>query len=59
MKTLSTNGGDGRDPTGRFTKGNPGGPGNPLARSVALMRQTMLEAVSDEDLREIVRALDV
>ena len=57
MKTPSTNGGNGRDATGRFTKGNPGGPGNPFARRVALMRQTMLEAVSDEDLREIVRAL--
>jgi hypothetical protein len=59
MKTLITNGGDGRDPTGRFPKGNPGGLGNPLVRSVALMRQTMLEAFSDEDLCAIVRALDV
>jgi hypothetical protein len=57
MKTPSTNGGNGRDATGRFTKGNPGGPGNPFARRVALMRQTMLEAVSDEDLRAIVRTL--
>jgi hypothetical protein len=57
MKTPSPNGGNGRDPMGRFTKGNPGGPGNPFARRVALMRQTMLEAVSDEDLREIVAAL--
>ena len=57
MKTPSPNGGNGRDATGRFTKGNAGGPGNPFARRVALMRQTMLEAVSDEDLREIVRAL--
>ena|SRR5215510_14442507 len=57
MKTPSTNGGKGRDPMGRFTKGNPGGPGNPFARRVALMRQTILEAVSDEELRGIVRAL--
>jgi hypothetical protein len=57
MKPPSTNGGNGRDPTGRFRKGNPGGPGNPFARRVALMRQTMLEAVSDEDLCEIVAAL--
>jgi|SRR5215510_650187 len=57
MKTPSTNGGNGRDPAGRFTKGNPGGPGNPFARRVALMRQTILEAVSDEDLRAIVRVL--
>ena len=55
MKTPSPNGANGRDGTGRFTKGNPGGTGNPFARRVALMRQTMLEG--DEDLREIVRAL--
>jgi len=29
---------DGRDARGRFTKGNPGGPGNPHARRVAALR---------------------
>jgi hypothetical protein len=43
MKTPLTNGGNGRDAAGRFPKGNPGGPANPFARRVALMRQTMLE----------------
>ena len=57
MKTPSTNGGNGRDATDHFTTGNPGGPGNPFAPRVALMRRTMLEAVSDKDVREIVRAL--
>lgn len=59
-KTLpSTNGNNGRDQTGRFTKGNPGGPGNPFARKVSMMRRVMLDAVSEKDLRAIVQTLVV
>src|SRR5436305_1991714 len=47
----------GRGPNGRFTKGNPGGPGNPFARQVAAMRQEFLKAASKEDIAEIARAM--
>ena len=47
----------GRDRNGRFTKGNPGGPGNPFARKVSAMRRAMLNAVTEDDLREIVQTL--
>ena len=55
----STNGsnGDGRDAQGRFAAGNTGGPGNPYARETARLRRLIREAVSDEDLREIVRGM--
>ena len=46
-----------RDSAGRFATGNPGGPGNPFARRVAQLRSALLDAVSDDDLREIVSAL--
>ena len=48
---------NGRDTTGRFLPGNPGGPGNPHAKRVAALRAAMLEAVSDEDMRTIVGKL--
>lgn len=54
----STNGDNGsRDRAGRFAAGNPGGPGNPFARRVAAYRRTMLDAVTDEDIREVVAVL--
>lgn len=57
MDRPSTNGDNGRDGGGRFTRGNAGGPGNPYARRVARLRTLMLETVSDEDLKAIVSAL--
>jgi hypothetical protein len=53
----SLNGDNGRGEDGRFAKGNPGGPGNPFARQVAALRRVLLEAVSANDLRDIVNAL--
>jgi hypothetical protein len=53
----TTDGRSGRDAAGRFTKGNPGGPGNPFARRTAAMRKALCEAVSEEDLRQIAEAL--
>jgi hypothetical protein len=47
----------GRDAHGRFARGNTGGPGNPFARRVAGLRRALLEAVSEEDLQAIARAL--
>lgn len=49
--------GDGRDDRGRFVKGNPGGPGNPLGARVAKLRGALLEAVTPEDVRAVARAL--
>src|SRR3954447_22893462 len=47
----------GRDVHGRFTKANPGGPGNPFARKVAALRKTLLDSVSDQDLKDVIEAL--
>ncbi len=58
MSTLpSPNGANGRGAGGRFTKGNPGGPGNPYVRRVANIRSVLMSAVSDDDLRAIVSTL--
>jgi hypothetical protein len=46
-----------RDGEGRFRKGNKGGPGNPFARQVALLRKAALEAVSEEDIHGIMHAM--
>jgi hypothetical protein len=47
-----------RDPlTGRFLKGNPGGPGNPTYRRLAAARRVLLEAVTVDDLRKLAAAL--
>ena len=53
----SGNSTNGRDSGGRFAKGNPGGPGNPHARKVADIRRTLMETVTDNDLRQLVRTL--
>lgn len=50
--------GSGRDPqTGRFVKGWKGGPGNPQLRALAEWRQVLIDAVSEDDLRETVEVL--
>jgi len=46
-----------RDNRGRFAKGNPGGPGNPNARHAAALRSTIREAVTPEDMAEVMRVL--
>ena len=57
MKTPSPNGANGRGSTGRFTLGNPGGPGNPYAKRVAALRAAMLDAVSEEDMAAVLGKL--
>ncbi len=47
----------GRDGKGRFTKGNPGGPGNPFARQVARLRQVFLDRVDPDKLQALVDKL--
>jgi hypothetical protein len=51
------NNANGRDNNGRFAFGNPGGPGNPLGYRTAALRAALLDAVSEDDLREIVTVL--
>ncbi len=52
-----TNGTSGRKPNGQFAKGNPGGPGNPYARHVARLRASLIEAVGDDGLKDIVQGM--
>ena len=53
----STNRPNGRDARGRFTKGNPGGPGNPHVAAVAKWRTALVETVTAADLRRVIRKL--
>jgi hypothetical protein len=46
-----------RDDRGRFTRNNPGGPGNPFARQVARLRQVLLDCVTPEDMAVIAHKL--
>ncbi|MCA8979434.1 MAG: hypothetical protein KDC14_05375 [Planctomycetes bacterium] len=48
---------DGRDQRGRFSKGNSGGPGNPHAAQVGRLRSAMLNAIGEDDIRELVARL--
>lgn len=40
-----------------FAKGNPGGPGNPLAGKVFRIRQLFYDCASDEDLKVVVKRI--
>jgi hypothetical protein len=42
---------------GRFAKGNPGGPGNPLARQVNVIRSALLNALTPADVEAIIKAM--
>jgi hypothetical protein len=57
MKSPTPTGDNGRDARGRFVKGNAGGPGNPLAARVSKLRSALLNAVTEDDVKEIVRKL--
>jgi len=46
-----------RAPNGRFTRGNPGGPGNPHAGQVAKLRAAILRAVDEGDIETIIAKL--
>lgn len=46
-----------RDNRGRFAEGNPGGPGNPLAKRTAEVKQAFLNAVTPDDVGDIARKL--
>jgi len=57
MNNRTDNGANGRDKQGRFIVGNKGGPGNPHAKQVALLRGALLSAVTPEDLHDVIRVL--
>ena len=57
MDTPTDKGANDRDVHGRFLPGWKGGPGNPHVRRTAQIRELLLQAVSDDDLRKIVKAL--
>jgi hypothetical protein len=46
-----------RNTQGQFVRGNPGGPGNPHARSCARMLEVFRNAVSEEDMLRIVNKM--
>lgn len=46
-----------RDLRGRFVRGNPGGPGNPMARQSLQLKAALLAAVTVEDIQAIVSML--
>ena len=53
----TTNGDKGeRGEDGRFLPGNAGGPGNPYARKVAALRRSLINAVTHEDIEEIIHS---
>ena len=51
----SPNGESTRDGRGRFAKGNPGGPGNPLAQHASNMRRAAMDAIGPEHVTAILR----
>jgi hypothetical protein len=57
MQKPKGNGKKGHDGKGHFTAGNQGGLENPCIKSAAETRAAMMVAVSQDDLRAIVRAL--
>ena len=58
IESPSPNGSNGgRNPGGRFGKGNKGGPGNPFAAKVAKLRTAMLRSVSPADMKAIIGKL--
>ena len=46
-----------RDKLGRFQPGTRGGPGSPHAKRVSELKSTVVNAVTEADLRDVVRAL--
>ena len=57
MSKPSTNGTSGRKSNGQFAEGNKCGTGNPYARHVARLRASLIEAVGDDGLADIVQGM--
>jgi hypothetical protein len=43
-----------REASGRFLKGNPGGPGNPYVKQVAALKASLYEALTPADIRAVM-----
>ena len=54
---LPTDAPNGRDAQGRFTRGNPGGPGNPFYRRQAEFRRAALASFTPEDVASLLRVM--
>lgn len=54
---MTGNDGFKRDARGHFKKGNKGGPGNPLSGRVNRLRAALINAVTEEDIQEIIQKL--
>lgn len=48
---------EGRDKSGRFIKGYKGGPGNPHANRVAMLRASIYKALLPKDIEEVMKTL--
>jgi hypothetical protein len=48
-----------RDKSGKFAKGNKGGPGNPFMRRLAAMRREVAEAFEEGELRPLMTLLRI
>ena len=57
MKAPSPSESNGRDSAGRFAPGNSASNGNPHARRVGQLRSAMLAAVSEDDVRDVIKAM--
>ncbi len=57
VSSPSPNGSNGRDASGRFVRGNSGGPGNPHAAKVGKLRSALLKAVTQKRMAAVVAAL--
>ncbi len=53
----SSNGSNGRRENGTFAPGYKGGPGNPYAARVGQLRSMLIQAVGDNDFKDIIAAL--
>jgi hypothetical protein len=53
-KAKSATPNEGRETNGRFAPGNAGGPGNPFGRKVAALRSALIDAVTPQDITEIM-----
>lgn len=46
-----------RNHNGTFAPGNPGGPGNPYAHRVAVLRRAMFDVITEDDVKTIFAKL--
>lgn len=57
MPSPTADNGLGRDSSGRFVPGNRIATGNPHAKRVGQLRSLLLDAVTDDDMHDVVTAL--